>query len=49
MNNTEIADKIKISENTVKTHLSNIYRKLDINYRTELINLVHKKFDNIKG
>ncbi len=33
--NTEIANKIFLSENTVKTHLSNLYRKLDIRNRTQ--------------
>lgn len=42
MNNTEIAEAMNISENTVKTHLANIYKKLGINYRAELINLAHK-------
>ncbi|WP_062268183.1 response regulator transcription factor [Endozoicomonas arenosclerae] len=33
--NTEIARKIFLSENTVKTHLSNLYKKLDIKNRTQ--------------
>ncbi len=33
--NIMIADQICLSENTVKTHLSNLYRKLDINNRTQ--------------
>ena len=33
--NTEIAKKIFVSENTVKTHLSNLYRKLEIRNRTQ--------------
>lgn len=37
LSNIEIAQAMHISENTVKTHLSNIYKKLNINYRTELI------------
>ena len=35
--NLEIADKLFISETTVKTHRRNIYRKLEINTITELI------------
>ena len=31
-----------ISTNTVKTHLSNVYKKLGISYRTELMNLLYK-------
>ncbi len=41
-NNTEIAEVMDISANTVKTHLSNIYKKMGINYRTELMNILHK-------
>ncbi|MCL6268548.1 LuxR C-terminal-related transcriptional regulator [Sansalvadorimonas sp. 2012CJ34-2] len=33
--NTLIADKVCLSKNTVKTHLTNLYRKLDINNRTQ--------------
>lgn len=40
--NTEIASAMDISENTVKTHLANIYKKLGLNYRTELMSLLHK-------
>lgn len=41
-NNKEAADMLDISENTVKTHLANIYKKLGINYRTELMDLLYK-------
>lgn len=40
--NIEIASAMDISENTVKTHLANIYKKLGLNYRTELMSLLHK-------
>lgn len=40
--NIEIASAMEISENTVKTHLANIYKKLGLNYRTELMSLLHK-------
>ncbi|KEQ19134.1 response regulator transcription factor [Endozoicomonas numazuensis] len=33
--NTEIARRIFLSENTVKTHLSNLYKKLEIKNRTQ--------------
>ncbi|HNR16689.1 MAG TPA: response regulator [Chitinophagaceae bacterium] len=36
--NTQIAEKLFISINTVKTHLKNIYLKLDANTRIDVIN-----------
>ena len=37
-----IAARFEISENTVRQYIRNIYRKLNVNTRTEVINLLHK-------
>lgn len=37
LSNQEIADKMHISLNTVKTHLKNIYGKLDVDHRVEAV------------
>lgn len=46
---TEIADKLKISEKTVRNHISNVIQKLGVNNRTaailELIKLKIIKID----
>ena len=36
--NKEIAEQIFVSENTVKKHLANIYRKLEVSRRTQAVN-----------
>ncbi len=40
--NTEIADNLFITEGTVKSHLNRIYKKLGMNNRVEVINLMGK-------
>ena len=37
MSNQEIADKLFVSLNTVKTHTSNLFLKLDVNRRTQAV------------
>lgn len=37
LSNKEIADKIFVSENTVKKHLNNVYMKLDVTRRTQAV------------
>jgi DNA-binding NarL/FixJ family response regulator len=39
LSNKEIADKLNISEQTVKAHLHRIFRKFNISSRTQLINI----------
>jgi len=48
-NNPQIAKQLNISENTVKTHIKNIYKKTGANNRTELayvLMLEHQKDDD---
>ena len=35
--NQEVADKLFVSPNTIKTHLANLFAKLDVNRRTQAI------------
>jgi len=43
MKNSAIADKLCLSEKTVKTHVTSIFKKLQVNDRTEAALLAHKK------
>lgn len=37
----EIADKLNVSVETIRTHISNIYQKLQVNSRTDALNKVY--------
>lgn len=42
LSNKEIGEKLFISANTVKNHIYNIYKKVNVKNKVELINLVNK-------
>ena len=48
LSNQEMADAMFISLNTVKTHCSNVYRKLDVKRRTQAVALA-KELGIVKG
>lgn len=41
-NNNEIADKLFLSTNTVKVHISNLYKKLGVSNRVQAINTIRE-------
>lgn len=41
INNIDICDKLCISENTLKKHISNLYKKLNISSKQELFKLIN--------
>jgi len=42
LNNREIGNTLNISENTVKKHINNLFNKLGVKNRSQVINLVYK-------
>ncbi len=40
LSNSEIANRLNLSEKTIKAHLYNIYRKLNVRNRSHLIALI---------
>ena len=44
-----IADFLCLSEQTIQTHLKNIYEKLDIHKQTELVSWYYRQFFNGDG
>ena len=43
LSNTKISEELKLSINTVKSHIKNIYLKLEVKDRFSFINLLNKK------
>lgn len=49
LSNKEIARKLNISENTVRNHIYNLYQKLGIQKRMDLLNLLRNPQDTTRG
>ncbi len=46
LSNREIAEKLYLSESTVKTHIYNIFRKLDVRNRVSVICMINGEFQD---
>jgi DNA-binding NarL/FixJ family response regulator len=40
ISSTDVAEKLRISERTVEAHLNNIYKKMNVKNKIEMLNLV---------
>ncbi|MCI7146341.1 MAG: response regulator transcription factor [Clostridiales bacterium] len=47
--NKEIAEELFLSESTVKTHIYNIFRKLDVKNRVGVICLVNGETEDVEN
>ena len=45
--NQQIADKLFVSEHTVKSHLYNIFRKINVHNRIQALNWIHQNLGPI--
>ncbi len=42
LSNAQVADKLFVSENTIKTHMANLFVKLSVKRRTEAVKKAHE-------
>jgi DNA-binding NarL/FixJ family response regulator len=50
LSNQEIADRLVVSEKTVKSHLTSIYRKLDVRDRSQaIVTAVREGLADVRG
>ena len=46
LTDNEISDRLAISKNTLKKHISNVFSKLEINSRVELLKIISSSGEN---